>query len=37
MGLRYPIKEHVGKEMMVQMFQDENLKLNYLLPDELFK
>ncbi len=37
MGLRCPIKKHVGKVMMVQMFQDGILKLNHLLFDELFK
>jgi hypothetical protein len=37
MGLRYLIREHVGKGMMVQMFRDGILKLNHLLPDELFK
>jgi hypothetical protein len=37
MGFRYPIREHVGKGMMVQMLQDEILKLNHLLSDELFK
>ncbi len=37
MGLTYPIKEHVGKGMMVQTLQDGILKLNHLLFDELFK
>jgi hypothetical protein len=37
MGLRYLVGEHVGKGMMVQMFQDGILKLNHLLPDELIK
>jgi hypothetical protein len=37
MGLRYPIKKDVGKAMMVQTFQDGILKLNFLMPNELFK
>jgi hypothetical protein len=37
MGLRYPIKKHVRKGMMVQMLQDGILKLNHLFPNELFK
>jgi hypothetical protein len=37
MGFRYPIGEHARKCMMVQMLQNENLKLNHLLFDELFK
>ncbi len=37
MSLRYPIENHVGKGMIVQMLQDGTLKLNHLLPDELFK
>jgi hypothetical protein len=37
MGFKYPIGEHVGKGMMVQMLQDGILKSNHLLPNELFK
>jgi hypothetical protein len=37
MGLKCPIEKHVGKGMMVQMLQDGILKLNPLLPNELFK
>ncbi len=37
MGFRYHVREHVRKDMMVQMLQDGILKLNYLLPNELFK
>ncbi len=37
MGFRYPIEEHVEKGMMVQTIWDEILKLNHLLPNELFK
>jgi hypothetical protein len=37
MGLRHPIKERVKKGMMVKMLQDEILKLNHLLPNELLK
>jgi len=37
MGFKYPIKEHAGKGMMVQTFQDGIWKSNHLLFDELFK
>jgi hypothetical protein len=37
MGFRYLVEEHVGKVMMVQTLQDGILKLNHLLPNELFK
>jgi hypothetical protein len=37
MGFKYPIKKHAKKGMMVQMLQNENLKTNHLLPNELFK
>jgi hypothetical protein len=37
MGFKYPIGEHVKKVMMVQTFQEGILKLNHLLPNELFK
>jgi len=37
MGFKYPIGEHARKNMMVQTFQDEILKLNHMLPNELFK
>jgi hypothetical protein len=37
MGFKYPIGKHVENGMMVQTLQDGILKLNYLLPDELFK
>jgi hypothetical protein len=37
MGFKYPIGKHVGKDMMAQTFWDGILKLNYLLPDEMFK
>ncbi len=37
MGFRCPIEEHARKGMMVQILQDEILKLNHLLFDELFK
>jgi hypothetical protein len=32
MGFKYLVGEHVGKGMMVQMLQNEILKLNHLLP-----
>jgi hypothetical protein len=37
MGFRYFVKEHVGKGMVVQTFQDGILKSNHLLPNELLK
>ncbi len=37
MGFKYPIENHVGKGMMVQMLQNGILKLNHLLFNELFK
>ncbi len=37
MSLTYPIKEHVGKGIVVQMPQDGILKSNHLLFDKLFK
>jgi len=37
MGFRYPTEEHVKKGMMVQTIRNEILKLNHLLPNELFK
>jgi len=37
MSFKYPIKEHARKGMMVQTFQNEILKSNHLLFDELFK
>jgi hypothetical protein len=37
MGFKYFVRKHVGKGMMVQMFQDRILKSNHLLPNELFK
>jgi hypothetical protein len=37
MGFRYPTEEHAKKGMMVQMIRNEILKLNHLLPNELFK
>jgi hypothetical protein len=36
-GFNYPIKEHAKKGMIVQTFQDGILKLNHMLPNELFK
>jgi len=37
MDLKYPIREHAKKGVMEQTFQDGILKLNHLLPNELFK
>ncbi len=37
MGIKYLNGKHVGKGMMVYTLQDEILKLNDLLSDELFK
>ncbi len=37
MDVRYLDGKHVGNGMMVYTPQDEILKLNHLLPDELFK
>jgi hypothetical protein len=37
MGLKYFVKKYVGNGMMVQMLQDGILKLNHLLPNEMFK
>jgi hypothetical protein len=37
MSFKYPIETHVKNGMMVQTFQDGILKLNHLLPNELFK
>jgi len=37
MCFKYLVEKHAKKDMMVQMFQDGILKLNHLLPNELFK
>jgi hypothetical protein len=37
MDLKYPIKKHVKKGMMVQMFQNGVLKMNHMLFNELLK
>jgi hypothetical protein len=37
MGFKYHVGEHARKGMMVQTFQDGNLKSNHLLFDEQFK
>jgi hypothetical protein len=37
MGFKYHVREHARKGMMVQMLQDGILKLNHLLPNEMFK
>jgi hypothetical protein len=37
MGVRYLDEKHVGKGMTMYTLQDGILKLNHLLPDELFK
>jgi hypothetical protein len=37
MAIKYLIKKHVEKVMMVYMFQDRILKLNHLSFNELFK
>jgi hypothetical protein len=37
MGLKYLVRKYARKGMMVQTFQNEILKLNHLLFDELFK
>ncbi len=37
MGFKCFVKEHARKGMMVQTFKEGILKLNHLLPDELFK
>jgi hypothetical protein len=37
MGFKYHVRKHARKGMMVQMFQDGILKVNHLLPNEMFK
>jgi hypothetical protein len=37
MGFRYPIKDRVRHGMMMQKIRNAILKLNHLLPSELFK
>jgi hypothetical protein len=37
MDFKYPIKKHVKKGMMVEMFWNGILKMNHMLSDELFK